>query len=287
MISKWFIETVLKMLPFSAIEPLAKFIALSAYFGLGKRRRFALANLKLAFGEKLSPKERDKILRKNLFLFIRGVLETGKSLYLSPDFFSTHFVFVGEEYLKAAYLKGKGVITVSAHMGNFPLFIIYLALKGYRVATIAKIPKRGPLAELFESLSKKFGFCFIQARGRKKAVREALKHLRQGGLLFLQVDQNAPQHRAMIPFFGYSVPTPRGPVLLAKKTGASILPVFILDESNFYHRVFIEPPLKLGENVDNNLIYLMQRIELYARRYPEQYWWWHRRFKKYIDYKRL
>ncbi|CAD7777555.1 hypothetical protein BLFGPEAP_01700 [Candidatus Methanoperedenaceae archaeon GB50] len=31
----------------------------------------------------------------------------------------------------------------------------------------------------------------------------------------------------------------------------------------------------------------MQRIELYARRYPEQYWWWHRRFKKYIDYKRL
>jgi KDO2-lipid IV(A) lauroyltransferase len=276
-----------KKVPLLTLESFARLSASLSYPLLKKRKRFALANLNLVFGERLSSLAKKKILKQNLFLFTRGLLEIGKSLYLPPDFFSTHFNISGEEYLKALYLKGKGVIAISAHMGNFPLLTIYLALKGYHVAAIAKIPKRGPLTQILKLFSKKFGLYFIQAREGKKSVHLARRHLQQGGFLFLQIDQNAPRHRAMIPFFNHCVPTPRGPIILAQKTGASILPIFILDEPNFYHRVFIEPPLKLKGNIELSLKSLTQIVESYISRYPEQWLWYHRRFKEHIAYDKL
>jgi len=257
-----------------------------------KRRKIALANLNLAFGNTISLAQKERILRQNLFWFTRSLWELSKSLDLPLDFYTTHFTVHGEEHLKTAYAKGKGVIAISAHMGNFPLMSVFFALKGYKMGVVAKTPRKGSLAQAIEMFQKKFGIIFIQARENMEAARLSLSHLRQGGLLFLLLDQNAPRHRARVNFFGYPVPTPRSPVLLAQRTGAPIIPLFGICEPGLRHRLFIEPAITFNnskgkEDILNSLTQLMQIIETYVRRYPEQWWWWHRRWKEHINYERL
>ncbi|MCD6319748.1 MAG: lysophospholipid acyltransferase family protein [Candidatus Desulfofervidaceae bacterium] len=286
------VQRSLKKLPLVAIEPLSRTLSSFVYPLLVKRRRIALANLDLAFGHTMSLVQKEKILRQNLFWFTRSLWELGKSLDLSLDFYTAHFSVHGEEQLKTTYARGKGVIIVSAHMGNFPLMSVFFALKGYKVGVVAKTPRKGFLAQVIEIFQKKLGIIFIQARENREAVRLSLKHLRQGGMLFLLLDQNAPRHRAMVNFFGHPVPTPRSPILLAQRTEAPVVPLFSICEPGLRHRVFIEPPINFNHNqgkeeVLTSLSRLMQIIETYVRRYPDQWWWWHRRWKEHIDYERL
>lgn len=278
------IQKTLKQLPWTAIEPLSQKLATFVYPFLGRRRKIALANLDLVFGDSMSLSQKEQILRQHLFWFTRSLLELGKSL----SFLSSHFAVHGQEWLKTTYAKGKGVIAVSAHMGNFPLMSLFLASRGYKVAVVAKTPRKGFLAQTIDMFPKKFGLVFIQARENREALRLSLNHLRQGGLLILLLDQNAPRHRAMINFFGYPVPTPRSPILLAQRTGAPIIPLFSICEPGLRHQLFIEPPLNVNHNdVLTGLTHLMQIIETYVRRYPDQWWWWHRRWKEHINYERL
>ena len=279
--------TFFKSLPLNAIEPIAKFTKEIAYPLLQQRRKIAMANLNLAFNNQISILQKHKILKQNLNFFGRGILELGKSLYLPPEDILEKFIFYGEEYLKKAAAKGKGIIAISAHMGNFPLLCIALCLKGYKTATIAKLPRIKALTEVIKAYTDKIGIKFISPTNGKRAAFESLQHLKKGGLLFLQLDQNAPKHRAMISFFGYTVPMPRSPVLLAQKTGATILPIFTIYEPYLRHKVFIEPPVELEGNLEKDLTYLMQIVETYVRHYPEQWWWWHRRWKEHIDYENL
>jgi KDO2-lipid IV(A) lauroyltransferase len=97
----------------------------------------------------------------------------------------------------------------------------------------------------------------------------------------------------MVDFFGYPVPSFKGPMVLAMRTGATILPGFIVYDKGWRHKLFIEKPFSVEttgnqeRDIADNLARLMKLIEEYIERYPEQWWWWHRRWKRHIDYKRL
>ncbi len=279
-------------LPFDGLEPLAKAISALVYPFLTQRRKIAMANLDLAFRNKLSRIKKDRILKYNLFCFSRNVLELGKVAFLSPSVWLPRWEIEGEEHLKAAYLRGKGVVMVSAHMGNFPLMVTLFALKGYKMAVVAKVPQKGIGRKVIQLFEQRFGIRFVHARENKKAAFACVKHLRKGGVVFVQLDQNAPQHKAMIDFFGYPVPVPRSPAVLAQKTGAAIIPVFAFCKPGLRHKVICEPEVKIKatdneRDIWRRLTLLTQIIEKYATLYPEQWWWWHRRFKEHIDYKRL
>ncbi|HDD35274.1 MAG TPA: hypothetical protein ENF30_00580 [Candidatus Desulfofervidus auxilii] len=274
----------LKWLPIWAIDPISRLLKEIIYPFLGKRRDIAMANLTLVFDNQLSISQKQRILKQNLRLFGYSFLELANFLCLPKRDILKRFVFYGEEYLKTAYACGKGIIAVSAHMGNFPLLSVALCLKGYKVAVIAKLPKQRPILKFIKQYTDKIGLKFISPTIGEKAAFESLRHLKKGGILFLQLDQNAPAHRAMIPFFNYNVPVPRGPVLLAQKTGAAILPIFTILTPKLRHLVFINPKVKLTGNLKRDLCYLMRILEIYVRYFPEQWWWWHRRWKEHIDY---
>jgi KDO2-lipid IV(A) lauroyltransferase len=277
-------------LPLESLEPLARRLSALIYPFLTYRRKIAMANLDLAFGKRLSKKEKDAILKRNLFYFTRNVLELGKVMFLPPSAWLSRWEIKGEEHLKAAYLKGKGVIIVSAHMGNFPLMISLFALKGYRIAVVAKVPQKGVGGRVIKLFEQKFGIRFIYARENRKAALACAKLLKKGNIIFVQLDQNAAFHKAMIDFFGYPVPVPRSPAVLAQKTGAAIVPVFAFCKPGLGHKVICEPEVKIKptankeKDIHHILTILTQIIEKYARLYPEQWWWWHRRFKEHISY---
>jgi KDO2-lipid IV(A) lauroyltransferase len=120
-------------------------------------------------------------------------------------------------------------------------------------------------------------------------VSRCFKALKENRILLLQIDQNAPATEAWVDFFGYLVPTFKGPVLFSMRTGAPILPMFMRRHSNNLHQITIHPPLTLNitgdveQDILSNTARLTKIIEAAIRDYPEQWLWIYRRFKRARD----
>jgi len=269
------------LIPFSAISAISKALAWLWWLLPSRRKRIAKANLHLALG----PEASEAVLRRAMETSIRNLLESVRFLHMAEDELRQRVRIEGLQGLREAREGGKGIVAVSCHLGNFPLLCMRLSLEGLRVGVVAKMPRNRPMARFFSRKMQELGLVFIDGGQRRRAAKEGLRHLREGGLLYLQLDQNPPYDEAMVPFFGHPVPTYRGPVVLAERTGAAVVPVFIVSEAPGRHVVMVERPYRPKGDLMQDLEALNGIIEAYIRRFPEQWWWWHRRWKKHLDYR--
>ncbi len=284
---------LIRIIPLSWIYPLGRALAQLGRIGLGRREKIALANLRLVFGERKNKEEIQAIYQGCLTSTVISFLELLKFCFLPPEVVKERTEIVGKEDLDEALKKGRGAVAISVHLGNFPLIAFKLALEGYPFAVIIKNPRNRYLARFYTRYTGKIGIGFIDGGKRRLATQHSLLQLRQGGVIYILLDQNPPYADIMVDFFGYPVPSFKGPVVLAMRTGASILPTFIVAGEDGRHTIIIEKPFPMEisgdkeRDVSHNLARLMKLTEGYIERYPEQWWWWHRRWKSHIDYKKL
>jgi len=258
-------------------------------FFLRKRGRIVRENLHTAL-EKEKKKEEIEGIYQGFFREIgKGVAEL---IFLFGSLKKTRIIEMvtieGRKNLDDALAKGKGVIGVSAHFGNFPLLCAKLVAEGYPLSAIVRRPRNKNLARLFTATSEDMGIGFIADKPRMNSAKRALGCLKRNNILFLLIDLNVSSGRGKVyvDFFGKTVPTPTSPVSLAIRTGSSILPMFIIRESYGRHKIIIEPLIDL-EASDNqqrditiNIARLTKIIESYIRKYPTQWWWLHQRWRK-------
>jgi len=281
-----FLMLIFRLIPFPFIHKVGEVGGVLAYHLIKRRYNIGISNLRIAFPDK-SDKELKRILLSCWQNIGKGVLETLKYCTLSPEQKRKQVVIIGKNHLDLAMSKQKGVIALSAHFGCFPVLCQRLAVEGYPVAIIYRKMHNKLLAPLVPVLQRQAGIEPIQDLPRHRCVASSLRWLKRGGILFLQIDQN-PSKKAGVPidFFGKKVPTFRGPVIFAMRTGAEIVPMFILREKDNRHKIIIHEPYKLKltgnkkEDISLNLENLSKIIEGYIRRYPEHWWWIHRRFRK-------
>ncbi len=119
---------------------------------------------------------------------------------------------------------------------------------------------------------------------RGMGFRDGYRALKRGELLVLLGDQEARQNGWFVDFFGKQASTFTGPFQLAQKTGATILPVFMARVGIGKHKVIFYSPVKIGPNatraeLHNILQKLTSITEEVIRKYPEQWFWIHRRWK--------
>jgi len=284
---------LLKLIPLSWVYLLGRALTRIVAFFPGRRKKIALANLRLVFGKRKGEEEINAIYRECLTRTITSFLESMKFCLLPVPLATGLIEITGKEYLDAAFQRGKGIILAGLHLGNFPLIAAKLAFEGYPIAVIIKKPRNRSLAKLYTFMTDMVGVGFIDGRERLLATQQSLRQLRKGGIVYIIIDQNPPYPDIMVDFFGYAVPSFKGPVVLALRTGAVILPAFIVYSNGWRHKLFIEKPftLETTENqegdIARNLARLMKLAEGYIEQYPEQWWWWHRRWKRHIDYKHL
>jgi len=113
--------------------------------------------------------------------------------------------------------------------------------------------------------------------------------LRNNEILFVPLDQNFGSGGVYVEFFGQKAATATGPVVFAKRTNATILPMFIIRVTDDTHKIIIKEPLILEEGFDEqDTIYkstkkITSMIEEYVRRYPHEWGWMHRRWKSQPD----
>jgi KDO2-lipid IV(A) lauroyltransferase len=249
-----------------------------------KHRVVAYEGLMQAFDGEKTQKEIRKIT-EDCFIFIAKSATELMLFRNKPGLIRESVEIEGKGILDKALSNGKGIILVSAHLGNFPLMLARLSLEGYNTAAIMRPLKIKAASEIFEPQRVKLNIEAIYSIPRKACVEGAIRSLRNNRLLFIPLDQNFGTAGVYVDFFGRKAATATGPIVLAQRTGALIVPCFIIRLENDTHKIIFEEPLRLQkratekETIQFNVQKITDTIESYIRRYPAQWSWIHRRWK--------
>ncbi len=253
-----------------------------AFAVAGGERRKALKSLARAFPEK-SDAERHALARASFRHLGMAAFEVGATA--SMDAQLEHLVHWSAEdrgVLDAALARGKGVVFVSGHVGNWELLARRVARAGYPSQSIAKETTDPRLTVLVERFRARGGVRSIW-RGQEGAARAMLRALKSGEILGLLIDQDTQVQSLFVPFFGELAATPRAAADLALRTGAAVVVGFCQREGEGYRLWMEEVPWRAGEDREADALALTaalsQRIEAAIRRAPEQWVWMHQRWK--------
>ena len=255
------------------------------WFHSAKRlRKVAWETLTVAFGETKGPQELEAIIHQCFRNITHAMLDLA---YYSqhPQKVQERFIIENRHYLDAALQKGKGVVLVTAHFGNFPLMMLNLAQMGYRPSVILRRARDPEIAKKIYQVMERVGVKTIYSVPPRESVKQSLESLRANEILCVLMDQNFGSGSGVfVEFFGRKAATATGPVVFAERTGADVLLAFTVQEEGKY-RVIFEPPVKLEEREDQqerltvNVAKITRIIEDYIRRYPAEWGWMHRRWK--------
>jgi Kdo2-lipid IVA lauroyltransferase/acyltransferase len=249
------------------------------YLFHGFRSR-SVKNLTVALGSKFSKSEIREIAQRSLRNFICSFTEIPIALASHPDELRDTIPFRGREHLDAALGKGKGVILLSGHLGNFILLGTRLALSGYPTHVLINQRRDGRFAQLMDEYRKQVLQTTIHARPRREALRQLVRVLRHNDIVVIIADEYRKGNDGVrVPFFGRAVLARRGPVTLALRTGAAVVPAFLIREADNRLTLVVERELELIRTqrdktaIAENTLRITQWLERTVRLYPDQWNW--------------
>ncbi|MBU1125872.1 MAG: lysophospholipid acyltransferase family protein [Candidatus Omnitrophica bacterium] len=275
---------IIRVIPFRLLYGFANGIGSFGYRVLLQQRRIAQESLKIAFGRGKTAEERETIARESFLFMARSAVEL-MFLMDNPCLLKKRVTIVGQEYLQKALAKGCGVILVSAHFGNFPLLMAKLALSDFPISGIMRPMRDSRVERFFLDKRQRLGVKTIYSQPRTACVNETIETLRKNGIVFIPIDQNFGTGGVFVDFFGSKAATATGPVVLAQRTKAALIPCFIVRQKDDTHVLIFEEALQLRqkatpeETVQENIQQLTTIIETYIRTYPAEWGWIHRRWK--------
>ncbi len=257
-----------------------------AFWVVPRERKKALQSLNIALGKELSPRERKQIAIGTFQHLGRCFFEWVELFYYRRLNWADYVSIEGREHLDQGLELGKGVIFISAHLGNWELMAPYVALLGYPVNIIARRINNQGIDDLMLKLRRQTGVNVIMREQRSKVSKSVIKVLLKNEVLGILMDQDARVDGVFVAFFGRPAHTPSGPVALALATGAAIIPAFIIRKPDGRHILKMLPRFKLqvtgnkARDILDNTQALTGIIEDYVRRYPSQWVWIHRRWRR-------
>jgi KDO2-lipid IV(A) lauroyltransferase len=248
-------------------------------------RRIALFNLGIAFPDR-SLAERRRILRASCRNLGRVAAEFCHLSDLTADTLAEWVTFADRAAWDRAIATAeqKGAVIATAHFGNWELLAYAHGLLAHPV-TLVHRPMHNPLFD--DAITTIRAAAGTRSIKKKAAAKEALRALKQHQILVVPADQNQTlSFGVFVDFFGKPACTTPGAARLAMLTGAPVFPVFLVREGESgRHRVEVLPEIAMVSTGDRDADIRLntQRcsdvIEAMIRRYPEQWIWFHKRWK--------
>jgi KDO2-lipid IV(A) lauroyltransferase len=241
-------------------------------------RRRALDHLALAFPER-SAAERRAIARG---AFLHQGMNLTELLHLTRRGLGAlrpRRENQGWEQIEAARAGGRAVVGVTAHCGNWELIAGAFTLSGLPLAAAARELEDPALQELLLAVRGAMGATTI-ARGGRAAGRQLLEVLRKGGALAILIDQDTRVEGVWVPFFGRPAYTPVGAARIALRQGVTVVPIFGERREDGTHLIRCLPALDLPADETAATALMTAAIEAQVRRRPEQWVWWHKRWRR-------
>jgi KDO2-lipid IV(A) lauroyltransferase len=278
-----FLLSAINLIPLKLRIRLLEDLGQLLYMIDGRHRRIAQRNLALAFRD-VDPEKRLQVARSAFRNLGRVMAEFSFIPRLTKQNIEQFVFFEGKENFHRAYEKGKGVLFLTAHFGNWEWMAASFPLLFCR-----------PCHVIFRPLDHSF-FNGVMERLRtwtgnqmipkEKSMGRILRLLKGGEVVGVLLDQNvSPQEGIFVDFFGELACTNVGMALLALKTGASVLPVFNIRQADGRYRVIMEPELQLNRtgdrdrDVEESTELFTRVIERYIRENPDHWFWLHQRWK--------
>jgi KDO2-lipid IV(A) lauroyltransferase len=270
-------------LPRGLAHRAATTLAQAGYHFARRQRHAGLRNLEIAFPD-IPHTERERILRGCFENLARLLVEFTHFPELNKNTVCRFVVHDGLENYLEALRRGRGVIFMTAHFGAWELSSFAHALYGYPLRFVVRPidnPRVEKLISKYRTLSGNIPI------GRRSAAREILNALRHNEAVGILFDQNTTRSEGVFAeFFGVPAATTPSIALFALRTGAAVVPGFLIwDETLGKHRLRLDPPVELIDTGDldhdvlENTRAFNRILEGYIRKYPDQWLWIHRRWK--------
>ncbi|MBI4395254.1 MAG: lysophospholipid acyltransferase family protein [Candidatus Omnitrophica bacterium] len=285
-----FLRHLVLVLPRRVNHALAASIGFSAYWVLPKERAKTLRHLKEAFGEEKSKDEFLKIGQGAFVHLAKSAIDVLSFPKLNRKRIEKLVRLEGgtTERLDRALARGKGVIALTGHLGNWELLASYFRFLGYPGCLVGRKIYYGPFDEVLVTLRRS---ALVTTVYRDESPRQILTELRQNHVVGMSADQDIDSlEGTFVLFFGKPSWTPIGPAKIALASGAAIVPAFMIHEGDHY-RLFIEEPIvPMDCDSKEEAIKLMteawsQVVERYIRLFPNQWVWMHNRWKTKVEFK--
>lgn len=272
----------------TALRPVPLPAALALGRGLGdlarhvsrRRRGVAERNLRLAFGDALDDRDIRRIVRESFRHFGMFAVESMVIPFRSSEELSRRLEVDGEEYLRDALRHGRGCLVVTAHFGAFELPGRWFSDRGYRMFSVARPARDEATTRLMSEMRARSR---VHVVSTDRSLRPIVAALKGNGCVAIVCDQNATD--LYIPFFGRLAGTAVGPARLALRTGAPMISAFTTRDGKGGYRATLRPlwhgtpsgDRKADERLIMGLV--NDAIEAVIRRAPEQWLWFHDRWR--------
>jgi KDO2-lipid IV(A) lauroyltransferase len=252
------------------------------YAPLKIRRQVVERQLAAVFPEK-DTAEINRIARASYGHLGRTSIETAVLPSYSPAEIIGLFEEVnGWSIVEERLARGKGLIMVSGHLGNWELGGAYIAARGTPIDVVARHMNNPLFDRYLTSTRQRIGMTVVHD---EQAVRRVPRSLRAGRAVAFLVDQGAiGLASTWVPFFGRYAKTPRGPAVFALRLGTPVVLGVALRRPSGKYALSFEPidATETGDreaDVDRIVTEYTAVLERWIRRAPEQYLWHHRRWK--------
>ena len=279
------LSALVRRLPLAWVLGFARAMGWLWFYVLPVRRGVALANVARVYGSSISRARQRQIVRGSFVNTCMVVMESLRLPSLTPALSAQLVAPEGLAQVDAALARGRGVIVVSAHMGNFDLCGASQAIRGYPVHVVAKTIHWPPAQRFIRRVREATGIGLVPPKNSRAQI---CRLLAANQIVAFFVDQHLPPHRAIVcDFLGHPAATTPAPARLALETGAAVVPVLLVrDRRDGYHRLIVEPEFKLTAphatqeaNLRHNTERLNALVGGWVRAWPEQWLWAHRRWK--------
>jgi KDO2-lipid IV(A) lauroyltransferase len=282
-IPAWILLKFLGLLPRAAAIWSGKLIARAAYHLHGRLRRVGHRNLDLAMPE-LTVAERRAIV-KGVFINLGRLLgEFSQFPRITSDNIKELVEYDGFENYQRASERGRGVLMLTGHVGAWELCAFAQGVYGHPLSFLVR-PLDNPLLD--RMISDYRALSGNRTINKNKAVKPVLEVLKRGDDVGLLIDVNTLVDQGVFcDFFGVPACSTTGLAVFALRADAAVVPGFLIwDEQARKHRLRFEPEIPLirtgdfKEEVKLNTARFTKVIEEYARRYPDQWLWVHKRWQ--------
>ena len=247
-------------------------------------RRIVRRNLRLAFPDWPPEKIRQTSQRVFQNLGVTFIEICQLATYSKSDVIARVRV-VGMERWRRELDRNQGLIIVSAHLGNWEFGMQHAVCYLQKPTLgVAKKIRFQPLNQWLHKLRTRFGNIIVYKKGALPDMRKAL---RRGGIVGLLVDQSRRREGVDVIFFGHRVTATPAAAFLGLRCKSPILPIFCIREASGQLTIHVEQPLTsiwsgdLRADIQANTQLITDAVERMIRKYPEQWLWVHKRWKKY------
>lgn len=276
---KWLVD----VLPYGVLNPILKSIAFLFYMIDKKHRKIIKANLDLAFENEMSEERKQAIVKKCYDNFVFNLADFVRNQGISKEALDAKMTLKNSEVLEKAIEDQRKIIIISGHYSSWELLPLTTAAFFGPVTVVGRELDSPSLNQILIKNREQFNIEMLNKRRAMKGMINALKNDRILGIL---VDQNTTdQEGLLVDFFGKKAMHTPSAALLARRMDAVIIPAFITTDDyqnytmTFYEPIEVEKTEESKQDIFEATQKLAQVTEEVIRDRPQEWFWFHKRWK--------